>query len=95
MKRSPHPPARVNVHGVTLAYRRSNARGVPMGISHWNVRHGDEVVAQAKELKAQGLTHRAIAAHVDASVHAVISWCLGRRRRPHARVIVQRVKARP
>src|SRR5438552_1520489 len=83
-----HSPAQANVQ---IRFRQSNARGVPMGSSHWNVRHPDEVVAQARALHASGATYRAIADQLGVAFDTVASWVTGRRRAPPARIVVQRI----
>lgn len=69
-----------------------NVGGLPVGESHWNCRHPDALVAMAQDMRAAGATYPAIAAVVLADPTTVASWCLGRRRKPAARIIARRVK---
>lgn len=73
-----------------LIFRRSNARGYPVGESHYRCRHADAVVDRARQLRVAGMTYRQIAEEVGCSIGCAHDWINGRRRRPQARVIATR-----
>lgn len=75
-----------------LRFRKSNARGTPVGEGHHNARHPDAVVDQARAMRAAGATHRAIAAALGVPHPTVTAWLIGTRRRPHERIVVQRLR---
>lgn len=51
-----------------------NAIGKLVGTSHWNVRHGDDVVAKAREMYAGGMGYRAIGRALGVPRSTVQSW---------------------
>ena len=55
----------------TLEARRT---GYARGSKHWKVRHGDEVVREAREMREAGLTFRQIAERVGATPTTVHGW---------------------
>lgn len=71
---------------------KTNLQGLPVGESHHFARYPDALIEQAKAMRAQGQTLRAIAAELGVSHSAVHQWSAGLRRRPHARVVARRVK---
>lgn len=69
-----------------------NARGMPVGESHHAARHSDAVVAQARELRAQGWTYNAIGESLGVPMRTVQAWCDKHKRRAAApaRVVMRR-----
>lgn len=89
-------PARsdVRVYGdVAIRDRRSNARGWPVGQAHHNARHSDAAVAQARSLRAAGMSHRQVGHALGVPWKTAEGWTSMRKRRPHARVVVTRAHA--
>src|SRR5690606_12588278 len=69
-----------------------SARGIPLGTSHHNVTHDDTFPARAREMRAQGLTYRAIAESLGVNLWTARHWALGTRRNiTPARTIMRRV----
>ena len=76
--------------GFKIVHRKTNARGHLMGESHPLCRHSDEVVAQAREMRAAGATPTAIGLALGVCSATVWDWCNGSRRLPHSRIVVVR-----
>lgn len=51
-----------------------NAMGKLVGMSHWHARHGDDVVAKAREMYAAGASYRAIGKALGVPRSTVQSW---------------------
>ncbi len=64
--------------------------GQRCGQSHSMARHDDTTVELARALRAQGMTYPAIGMALGAGASTVASWCIGRRRRPPAKVVARR-----
>jgi len=77
----------------TIRLVRCNARGYAVGEDAATSRFSDAAVAKAKELRAAGWTLSQIATELGCNFRTVSDWCLGKRRRPHARVVVKRVRS--
>lgn len=70
----------------------SNACGYPVGDSHPNARHSDEVVEKARAMLANGRSLSAVSALLGVPVRTLRDWDSGRRRAVKAvRVIMRRV----
>lgn len=80
---------------MTVRLVQTNIHGAPCGTSHHWARHSDEIVAQAKELRLQGLSYRAIAKALDIHRSVVWAWVAGKRRKAPVRVIARRIKPAP
>jgi hypothetical protein len=87
---SAHSDVQVHADGVALRFRRSSARGWPMGESHRRAAASDAVVQRARELRAGGMSHRRIGAELGIAWQTCEAWTSNRRRRPHARIVVTR-----
>jgi hypothetical protein len=72
----------------------TNIQGQPCGEHSHCARYPDSMVAEAKELRAQGLTMRAIAERLGPHFTTVIRWLNGSMRKPPARVIARRVRSK-
>ena len=69
-----------------------NATGHPVGASHPNAKHDDTLPAQARDLRALGLTYREIANALGVSLWTARHWAVGDRRNvPAQRTIMRRV----
>lgn len=76
-----------------IELRTTNARGVLCGESQPMCKWPDRMVAEARTLRAQGLTIHEIAARLNGPHHtSVWRWVAGVTRRPAARVIARRVR---
>ncbi len=73
---------------------QTNIQGQHCGEHSHLARYPDSLVAQAKELRAQGLTMRAIASRLGPHYTTVIRWLAGTRRAPPARVVARRVQSK-
>lgn len=51
-----------------------NAMGKLVGMSHGNVRHGDDVVSKAREMYASGMGYRSIGKALGVHRSTVQSW---------------------
>lgn len=72
---------------------KTNARGILCGESQPMCRYSDATVARARELRAAGMTCKAIAEELGVKNRTtVLRWCNGERRRPHARIIAKRIR---
>ena len=71
---------------------QTNATGAPVNESHHWHRWSDEVVAQARALRAEGLSCQAISHVIGVPRRTVSHWCSGARRRATARVMMVRRK---
>lgn len=75
---------------------KCNPRGLPVGESHGNARHSDEVVSKARALRERGMTYVAIGLAVGAPARTVQSWCgtagSPRRLKAHAKVVMKRIR---
>lgn len=68
------------------------ATGHPVGASHPNAKHDDTLPARAREMRAQGLTYRAIGKALGVSEWTARHWAVGDRRNvPAQRTIMRRV----
>ena len=70
---------------------RCNVKGHPVGEDACAARFSDAAVTKAKELRAAGWTLSQIATELGCNFRTVSDWCLGKRRRPHVRVIARRI----
>lgn len=70
-----------------------NARGQPVGLSNYMARHGDEVVAKARELYASGLSYTAVGKALGVARSTVQSW-VGKGGNPRRNVPAVRITAR-
>lgn len=82
---------------IELEALHCNARGRPVGISNVKARHGDDVVARARALHAEGMGYRSIGQALGVARSTVQSW-IGKSGNPRravkaVRVIVRRKKA--
>lgn len=72
----------------------TNLRGVPVGESSPNTRWPDRMVAEARALRAQGLTIDEITARLNGPHHSSVwRWVAGITRLPPARVVARRVRS--
>lgn len=70
-----------------------NLKGLPCGEDSHLARYPDSMVAEAKALRAQGLTMRAIAARLGPTHATVVFWLNGRRRKPPVKFVAKRIKS--
>lgn len=76
-----------------IELRTTNARGVLCGESQPMCRWPDTLVAEARALRAQGLTIYEITARLDGPHHSSVwRWVAGITRKPAVRVVAKRVK---
>lgn len=85
--------------GMTLTkieFLHCNAHGHPVGLSNMMARHGDEVVAKARELYADGLSYKAVGKALGIPWPTIQSWVgkSGNQRRnvPAVRITARRQK---
>lgn len=82
---------------IELETLQCNARGRPVGVSNTRARHGDDVVARARVLHAEGFGYRSIGHVLGVARSTVQSWIgksgNSRRTVKAVRVIVRRKKA--
>lgn len=77
-----------------IELRTTNARGVLCGESQPMCKWPDTLVAEARALRAQGMTIDGIAAQLDGPHRATIyRWLAGTARKPAARVVARRVRS--
>lgn len=65
-------------------------RGWACGEGHWQVKHSDALVAEARRLRAAGMSWLQLAKHMGLPRSTVREWCLGRRR--YAKAVRVRVR---
>ena len=70
-----------------------NAIGKLVGVSHWRARHGDDVVAKAREMYAGGVGYRSIGKALGVPRSTVQSW-VGKSGNKRRNVEPVRVKVR-
>lgn len=80
--------------GFTVVVKDCNLGGAPVGASHHYTRWPDEVVAQAKAMRAQGMSYRDISAALGPSISSAHRYVNGTSRKPATRRIARRVKTR-
>ena len=67
----------------------ASVKGWPCGESHGRVVYSDQVVAEARRLRALGMGLHAIARQLGVRSTTVADWLSGRRRVPAARVLAK------
>jgi hypothetical protein len=67
----------------------ASVKGWPCGESHGRVVYSDQVVAEARRLRALGMGLHAIARRLRVRTTTVADWLSGRRRSPAARVLAK------
>lgn len=79
-----------------IELRTTNARGALCGESQPMCRWPDALVAEARALRARGMTIYGITAQLNGPHHSTVwRWVAGITRKPPARVIARRVKTTP
>jgi hypothetical protein len=74
-----------------IEFVQTNARGIRCGERHHKVRHANLVVDRARQLRASGMTYRAIGEALGVNFRTVWCWLTGRRRNsPAVRVVAKR-----
>ena len=80
--------------GFRVVIKGCALNGYPVGADHWSTRYSDDLVAQAKVLRRDGLTYSAIAAALGGPSRAQVHrWITGAGRPQPVRKIARRVRS--
>lgn len=73
---------------------KCNLAGLPVGEDNHACKYPDDLVAQARRMRADGMTLKAISAELGPCFQTIHDYVTNRRRNPPAKVVARRVKTR-